>query len=69
MIEIKTLSDLKGAERYGTCMSCGEDSDKDRDMIRIHVLKHNIIGGYQGSSICLCKKCKNALKEMLGYHE
>ena len=65
MIEIKTLSDLKGAERYGTCLSCGTDSNEDMEMVRIYVLMHHTIGGYQSSSICLCKRCKKVLKEML----
>lgn len=66
MIEIKTLSDLQGSERYRTCMSCETNSDEDDKMIRIYALmRHAISGGYQGTSMCLCKKCKNALKEML----
>jgi len=65
MIEIKTLSDLHGAERYGTCMSCGTNSDEDDKMIRIYALVHHTIGGYQGTSMCLCRRCKKVLKEML----
>lgn len=65
MIEIKTLSDLHGAERFGTCISCGTDSNEDDKMIRIYALMHHTIGGYQGTSLCLCSKCKKVLKEML----
>ena len=65
MIEIKTLSDLQGSERYGTCVSCGANSEEDDKMIRIYALMRHVIGGYQGTSMCLCKKCRNVLKEML----
>ena len=65
MIEIKTLSDLQGSERYRTCMSCETNSDEDDKMIRIYALIHHTIGGYQGTSLCLCNKCKKVLKEML----
>ena len=65
MIEVKTLSDLDGAERYGSCMSCGINSVEDDKMIRVYVLMHHTIGGYQGTSLCLCSKCKKVLKEML----
>ena len=65
MIEIKTLSDMKGAERYGTCISCGANSDEDDKMVRIYALMHHTTGWYQGASMCLCKKCRNALKEIL----
>lgn len=65
MIEIKNLSDMQGADRHGMCLSCGTNSDEDDKMIRIYVLTRHTIGGYQGTSVCLCKKCRNALKEML----
>ena len=65
MIEVITLSDMKGADRIGTCLSCGTYSDEDREMVRICVGMRHTIGGYQGATICLCKKCKNVLKEML----
>ena len=65
MIEVKTLSGLQGAERFGTCLSCGTNSDEDREMVRICAAMRHTIGGYQGTSICLCKKCRNVLKEML----
>ena len=65
MIEIKKLSDLQGSERYGTCISCETNSDEDDKMIRIYALMRHTIGGYQGTSMCLCGRCKKVLKEML----
>lgn len=65
MIEVKKLSDLQGSERYGTCISCETNSDEDDKMIRIYALMRHTIGGYQGTSMCLCGRCKKVLKEML----
>lgn len=65
MIEVKTLADLDGADKYGTCMSCGTNSFEDDKMIRIYALMRHTIGGYQGTAVCLCNRCKKVLKEML----
>lgn len=65
MIEVKTLSDLDGADKYGTCMSCGKSSEFDKGMVRITALQKLPLGTYQGTAVCLCERCKKVLKEML----
>ena len=47
-MEIKKLSDYKGASRFGKCVECGE---METDFHRLCRLQFN------GGSICLCTSC------------
>ena len=47
-MEIKKLSDYKGASRFGNCTECGE---MESDMHRLYRLQ------FSGVSICLCLDC------------
>lgn len=57
MIKKQYLIDCKGLDKYGTCVSCGKNSEDDCKMTRY-------IFSYKGkhlqhiTSICLCEKCK-----------
>lgn len=56
MIEVKRLSLCKGGNRFGSCNSCGKNSDED-DLMRITFITN--LG--QGTSIVLCEDCINAM--------
>ena len=47
-MEIKKLSDYKGASRFGNCTECGE---MESDTHRLYRLQFN------GVSVCLCPSC------------
>lgn len=47
-MEIKKLSDYKGASRFGNCTECGE---MESDTHRLYRLQ------FRGVSICLCPDC------------
>ena len=47
-MEIKKLTDYKGASRFGNCTECGE---MESDAHRLYRLQFN------GVSICLCPLC------------
>lgn len=65
MIIVRKLIKLKGAEKFGTCNSCGKTSSEDSTLIRITCSTYR----NSGTSICLCEGCANvligALDEML----
>ena len=52
MVEISFLKDEKGANKFGTCGSCGKNSGDDPLMKRIKVGS-----GGNHTSICLCYEC------------
>jgi hypothetical protein len=56
MIKIIHRSKMQGAEKYGTCASCG----KDRDVYKISF--EDNVGNY--SSISLCWKCLKELQNL-----
>ena len=56
MIEITRLNECKGGNRFGSCLSCGAFSNDDKSLIRIKFMTER-----QGTSVCLCSKCANAL--------
>ena len=60
-IKVRKLVNLKGAERFGSCNSCGQTSLEDNSLMRItfSTLETN------GTSIWLCGDCANTLTEML----
>ena len=60
MIEIKYTQDMKGAERFGTCASCGKNSKEDIRMVRVI-----FTNGASSKSICLCDKCRRLLYEKI----
>lgn len=60
MINITSLKDCTGAERYGTCSGCGKNSKESKDMVRI-IFTH----GSTMSHIALCKECHDELAELM----
>ena len=59
MIKISKLSDLEGAEKYGTCTVCHKNSDED-ELYSITVGTENFM-----TSTCLCKSCAIQLNAKL----
>ena len=63
MIVIKNKNELKGAERFGECLSCGGK----KDIVKIELTQ---VGKYDKVSVThsirLCKRCANVLRSMLG---
>mgnify|MGYP003322460865 CR=1 FL=1 len=57
MIKVTRLKECKGSNKFGTCNSCGVGSDIDDTLIRITTMTDN----RQGTSMCLCEKCKQLL--------
>jgi hypothetical protein len=58
MIKVKYLADCEGANKYGTCVSCGRDSKDDPHMIRVTYTYHN---DRCRTSTCLCTECRKLL--------
>ena len=66
MITIKKSSELSGANRFGTCISCGAFSE-DGDIFKITLFGAS---KYQGSVVCLCYQCMKELGQLInGYTE
>ena len=57
MIEIIHRSKLKGADRFGSCSSCG----KERDVYKKISFED---GCYNRNSVSLCKNCLEELKKI-----
>ena len=55
MIQIDNLKDLKGANKYGTCINCGIGTEDGGD---IKKFTFSAIDASVASSICLCKDCR-----------
>ena len=68
MIQIRYLCDIKNGGRFGTCSGCGKFSDEDSSMIRMTV-SNDCAGREQGTSLCLCKNCRQALMITLGTND
>lgn len=64
MINVEYLADQEGANRIGSCASCGMFCEKSPKMIRLH-LGHRASGFYQGIQFCLCNNCKQWLQNEL----
>ena len=60
-IKVRKLANLKGAERFGSCASCGQISLEDSSLMRITFSTLEI----NDTSIWLCGDCANTLIEML----
>ena len=58
MIEVGYLVDSKGAQKFGTCASCGKGSDDDPKMVRVTYSHHDSISR---TSNCLCADCRRLL--------
>ncbi len=58
MISVTYLADCKGAEKFGTCVSCGKDSKDDPQMVRVTYSYHE---GRCRTSTCLCDECRHLL--------
>ena len=56
MIKIEHKSKMQGAEKFGSCASCG----KERDVYKITFEE-----GYNRTSISLCFNCMNELKTQI----
>lgn len=65
MITIKYLADLQGAEGYGTCSSCGEDSKEDSKMVKVEFNRVHLGEWSCQSSIFLCDKCRREMYEKI----
>lgn len=61
MIKSKYLIDCNGAERFGTCASCGKNSGDDSKMIRLIFLYND----NHKTSLCLCDDCKRLLYKII----
>ena len=55
MIKVEYLADQEGANRIGSCVSCGKYCEDDPKMVRVF-LGHKKTGFLQGMQICLCDK-------------
>ena len=66
MIIIRKLKDLRGAERFGTCMSCGRGSADDDGMMRV-TLQFGVAGEkyMQGTSFCVCAYCMKHFQQQI----
>ena len=60
-VQVKRLINLKGAEKFGACNSCGQISLEDSSLMRIIFSTLEI----NSTSIWLCRDCANTLIEML----
>ena len=61
MIITEKLIELKGADKFGDCNSCGKTSSEDRTLMRIIFS----VDGNGSTSFCLCERCANTLVEEL----
>lgn len=57
MIKVEYLKELKGAQKFGTCNSCGKWSEKDPAMVRVRFT----VDGRFFSTIFLCDECRKLL--------
>ena len=64
MIIIRKLKELRGAERFGTCMSCGAVSEEDEGMMRV-TLQYDVGGHMHGISFCLCSDCMTHFQQQI----
>lgn len=64
MIKVEYLADQEGANRIGSCVSCGKYCEDDPKMVRVF-LGHKKTGFLQGMQICLCDKCRRELYEKI----
>ena len=62
MIIIRKLKDLQGADRFGTCMSCGTGSEEDEEMMRV-TLQYDVGSHMNGTSFCMCSDCMKQFRE------
>lgn|GEM_PF-1492359 len=62
-MKIVKLSNLSGAERFGTCAECGKNSD-EAELYRI-VTDTRAGSHTYHNSLCLCNECLNTLKKQL----
>lgn len=60
MIKIKKCSELHGAEKFGSCASCGCGSDEKE----IYKLEFEVLGNNR-SSLSLCYDCLLELRKMI----
>ena len=58
MIKVEYLADLPGAQKFGTCVSCGKDSKDDPQMVRVTYTYNN---DHCRTSNCLCNACRRLL--------
>lgn len=56
MIELIKLKDAKGAERYGCCTQCADNSNGGYNLVRIK---------FNGVSVTLCPECLKELKVLV----
>lgn len=61
MIKNKYLIECNGAERFGTCASCGKNSGDDPKMVRL-IFIHN---DNHKTSLCLCDDCRRLLYKII----
>ena len=61
MIRVDKLNELNGAERFGSCVSCGSGSKNSTNYRLVFGLK----GMGQQSSVTLCDKCLEELGRIL----
>lgn len=64
MIIIRRLKELRGAERFGTCMSCGAVSQEDKWMMRV-TLQYDVGGHMNGTSFCMCADCMKHFQQQI----
>lgn len=60
MIKIKKCSELHGAERFGSCASCGCGTAEKE----IYKLEFEVLGNNR-SSLSVCRDCLIELREMI----
>lgn len=54
-MKIQYIKDLKGTEKFGTCIECGKDTYVEKDIVRL------AFGSIHKCSFCLCPGCLNKL--------
>lgn len=62
MITVQYIADLKGAQRFGTCVACGKNSADDPKMVRVTYTYHD---GKCTTSACFCDDCRRELFEKI----
>lgn len=62
MIWVEYLKELKGAQKFGTCNSCGKWSGKDPAMVRVRFVED---GQHNASTIFLCDECRKLLHKII----
>ena len=60
MIRLNYLADLKGADKFGSCIACGKSAKEDKKMVRV-IFTRNNYGNQNGLVLCLCDECRKEL--------